>query len=437
MNTKVIGKNMALLRKSHGYTQEALAEKLDISPQAVSKWETGVGLPETSALIELARLYDVSIDEILYADTPRNRISDFMARNLAIPESKVLDWVPRISRWNPPEGCDMWYSFPATITEALICAEAREAGRHDITYAELNERFRDLMHITGLGYGFLWNTVKRHVIEELWHVNDLSEMVTQVMGYYGRDYLWLTPANATMDEARRILMWSIAQCRPVVMEWPGGIPEFNIVTGYADGGDTLMGYTYCEESAAKMNEQGMFVNPARWGEPWGNGAGFRLLVIGDKREPTVNDRDTLDYALQVLTKNEAGDTEFFLTHEFIAGDTALRAWLAACDTTEHTLEFFTKRDMYSYALDMNTIYAQNCLLPYYKKLGANNDRRVNDIAIQIGIALGRITSDRPNTGKVIDHDAAAAACRKHIENLISHREFMRGWLRELLAVLPQ
>ena len=42
MNMKQIGKNIAVLRKSNGYTQEALAEKLGISPQAVSKWETGV-----------------------------------------------------------------------------------------------------------------------------------------------------------------------------------------------------------------------------------------------------------------------------------------------------------------------------------------------------------------------------------------------------------
>jgi transcriptional regulator with XRE-family HTH domain len=435
MDTKLIGKNIALLRKRNGHTQEALAEKLNISPQAVSKWETGAGLPEASALIKLAELYCVSIDELLRADKPRNIISDFITRNLAIPDRKLLNWIPRISRWNPPEGCDMWYSFPAAISEVLVCTEAQEAGRVEITYTELNERFRDLMHITGLGYGFLWNNVKRHLIEELWHVNDISEMVAQVMGYYGRDYLWLTPGNATIEEARRIVMWSIAQNRPVVMEWPGGIPEFNVVTGYEDSGETLIGYTYCEECAAKMNEYGMFVNPARWGEPWGNGSGFRILIIGDKSEPTITDRDTIEYALKVLAKNEADDKEFFLTNELIAGDAALYAWREACNTAEHTIELFTKPDLYTHALYMNTIYAQNCVLPYYKKLGARNNRRVNDIAIQIDIALGRITSDRHNSGKGKDDGAVATAYRKHIENLISHRGYMRGWLRELLEVL--
>jgi transcriptional regulator with XRE-family HTH domain len=224
MNMKAIGKNIAALRKNNGCTQEALAEKLGLSPQAVSKWETGAGLPEASVLVELAGLFRVSIDGILRPDVPSDAISSFVKRNLAIPGSKVLDWVPRISRWDPPDGCDMWYSFPAAIAEALVCAEAREAGRTAIPYAEMNDRFRDLMHITGLGYGFLWNTEKRHLIEELWHVNNISEMVGRVMGYYGRDYLWLTPDNATTGEARRIITWSIAQGRPAVMEWAGGIP---------------------------------------------------------------------------------------------------------------------------------------------------------------------------------------------------------------------
>jgi hypothetical protein len=176
----------------------------------------------------------------------------------------------------------------------------------------------------------------------------------------------------------------------------------------------------------------MFVNPARWGEPWGNGMGFRALIVGDRVPATVTDRDTIEYALRVLDKNTADDKEFFLAHELIAGDSALRAWLEACDTTEHTIEQFTKPDLYTHALDRNTIYAQNCVLPYYKKLGAASDRRVNEIVTQITIALGRITNERRALGSFKIHgEKYAAACRAHIENLINHREYMRGWLREL------
>lgn len=42
MNTKLTARYLQFLRKSHNYTQDDLAKKLDISRQAVSKWETGV-----------------------------------------------------------------------------------------------------------------------------------------------------------------------------------------------------------------------------------------------------------------------------------------------------------------------------------------------------------------------------------------------------------
>ncbi len=42
MNMKIISKYLQFLRKSHNFTQNDLASKLDISRQAVSKWETGV-----------------------------------------------------------------------------------------------------------------------------------------------------------------------------------------------------------------------------------------------------------------------------------------------------------------------------------------------------------------------------------------------------------
>jgi len=113
-------------------------------------------------LIELAEIFSISIDEILRPNRTKN-ISDFINRNLLVPDSKVLDWVPRISRWNPPNGCDMFYSFPATIATALCCIEAQEQGRGEVSYDEMNGRFRDLMHITGMGYGFLWNVVEQQI----------------------------------------------------------------------------------------------------------------------------------------------------------------------------------------------------------------------------------------------------------------------------------
>ena len=60
-----IGKRIALLRKEKGLTQEELATHMGVSPQAVSKWENDQTCPDISALPKLARLFGVTVDELL------------------------------------------------------------------------------------------------------------------------------------------------------------------------------------------------------------------------------------------------------------------------------------------------------------------------------------------------------------------------------------
>ena len=60
-----IGKRIAHLRKEKGLTQEELAQHMGISPQAVSKWENDQTCPDISALPKLARLFGVTVDELL------------------------------------------------------------------------------------------------------------------------------------------------------------------------------------------------------------------------------------------------------------------------------------------------------------------------------------------------------------------------------------
>lgn len=53
-------------RRAAGYSQEALAAALGVSRQAVSKWERAESAPDTDNLIALARLYHISLDELLF-----------------------------------------------------------------------------------------------------------------------------------------------------------------------------------------------------------------------------------------------------------------------------------------------------------------------------------------------------------------------------------
>ena len=51
------------LRKTKGLSQEELGEKINVSRQTVSKWETGQTTPELEKLIELSEMFDLSVDE--------------------------------------------------------------------------------------------------------------------------------------------------------------------------------------------------------------------------------------------------------------------------------------------------------------------------------------------------------------------------------------
>ncbi len=60
------------LRKSRGLSQEQLAQELNVSRQAVSKWESGHAVPETEKLLTISNFFGVSLDHLLkdVADTP-------------------------------------------------------------------------------------------------------------------------------------------------------------------------------------------------------------------------------------------------------------------------------------------------------------------------------------------------------------------------------
>ncbi len=57
--------NLKRLRKINQYTQEEVAEKINVSRQAVAKWENGESTPDINSCIALAKLYNVTIDDLV------------------------------------------------------------------------------------------------------------------------------------------------------------------------------------------------------------------------------------------------------------------------------------------------------------------------------------------------------------------------------------
>lgn len=67
MNNKTLGEMISSLRKEKGMTQNVLAEKMNVTDKAVSKWERNLSCPDLNSIPKLAEVLNVSVDELLNA----------------------------------------------------------------------------------------------------------------------------------------------------------------------------------------------------------------------------------------------------------------------------------------------------------------------------------------------------------------------------------
>jgi len=65
-----VAKNIAALRQTHGMTQLDLAERLNYSDKAVSKWERAESMPDITVLVEIADLFEVTLDQLVRNEAP-------------------------------------------------------------------------------------------------------------------------------------------------------------------------------------------------------------------------------------------------------------------------------------------------------------------------------------------------------------------------------
>lgn len=85
-----LGKTITEKRKTMGMTQEELATKLGVSPQAVSKWENNISCPDIALLPEIARLFGISVDTLLGV-TPADKKAEHNETKSAPAHETVYD----------------------------------------------------------------------------------------------------------------------------------------------------------------------------------------------------------------------------------------------------------------------------------------------------------------------------------------------------------
>lgn len=122
----IIAKNITELRTEAGLTQIDLAERLQYSDKAVSKWERGESLPDISILLEIAEMFGVSLDYLVKEDHPKKKEKKSIYNNPVIAGiSMVAVWlfalfsfvVMALSERDFPFG---WLSFIYAIPVSAI-----------------------------------------------------------------------------------------------------------------------------------------------------------------------------------------------------------------------------------------------------------------------------------------------------------------------------
>lgn len=99
MNQEKIGKFIASCRKKQKLTQEQLAEKLGITYKAVSKWETGKGLPDASIMMDLCNILEISVNDLLSGEKiVKEQYDDKVDENL-IKLQKQKEFAINSARW--------------------------------------------------------------------------------------------------------------------------------------------------------------------------------------------------------------------------------------------------------------------------------------------------------------------------------------------------
>ena len=95
-----LGNNLYNARRKKGLSQETVADTLGISRQTVSKWETDETLPNVFQAKEMARLYELSLDDLMEYDADVQEIEKVI-QNTSEETQKKIDWTKMWSKQYP------------------------------------------------------------------------------------------------------------------------------------------------------------------------------------------------------------------------------------------------------------------------------------------------------------------------------------------------
>lgn len=130
-----LGNSLSTARRKSGLSQEEVAEKLGVSRQTISKWESGETLPDIRQSKRLAILYRLSLDELIDFDIDVKEVEEVIARTSEETQKKI-DWTKLWGQKYP-----VLTTYPQQVRMEEYTAPLRELlGRlkRDYGYSELD-----------------------------------------------------------------------------------------------------------------------------------------------------------------------------------------------------------------------------------------------------------------------------------------------------------
>ncbi len=169
MDNLKIGRYIQHLRKAAGMTQKDLAEKLDISFQAVSKWENGDALPDTGILLDLCDILNTTADKLLNGGS------------LAAGERKLMHLEDVVTGFQYIEGIGRLFGEDSTFFQGMVEGINEKMNIDLLTYLQ-QPMTREVMYAEVLIQGILaGRTVDMDEIDASFQNRRMVEMIRKYL----------------------------------------------------------------------------------------------------------------------------------------------------------------------------------------------------------------------------------------------------------------
>lgn len=232
-------KNFAVLRRTHGYTQETIAEKCGVSRQAIAKWEAGTSLPDMYKLVDIAKLFDVSIDDLVCG----NCFSGLDALPAIMDEMKAIrSKLDEIGEWIPDSGQGEDELYQNYLYMLDYPDEDDLVEWRDILSAcvDIKEEFRES------GYERAWDIIIQLITIERGSFVDVLQHIYELMYYLYEEYVPVGDKKNTQyldfieDVANIMPAWSKILKHEIMLERQEPNRFWDYWDVYQDVGPTLL-----------------------------------------------------------------------------------------------------------------------------------------------------------------------------------------------------